>query len=314
MSLWIPEPIRSTHGHSCWRTIAAQAQKVAHLFRIKLNSGAKTSFWVDLWGANQTEPLKNIAPNLFRISTKKAGQVKDFVILDTPGSWNIEFSRDIRNTEIPSLARLLAVIGDNPPQLNDQSDFCSWSLTNKGIFTVKSLYDYLSGSSSTGYPTKLIWNPKIPFKINFFFWLASLHKLLTLDNLKKRGHHIANGCYFCLQQEETTPHLLLHCSFTQRIWDEILPRFGWCWACPGSVISLAHSWSSHGFSKTGKLLWQFVPASIFWVIWLERNRRIFDNKSKDPIALSHEVKSLIHFWVSSHYRDLKIPLHSFIFN
>ncbi|OVA18949.1 Reverse transcriptase zinc-binding domain [Macleaya cordata] len=118
---------------------------------------------------------------------------------------------------------------------------------------------------------------------------------MTLDNLKKRGHHIANGCYLCLEQEESPSHLLLHCTYSHKIWDEIIPQFGWCWVCPSSVLSLAQSWSSKSFSKTGKLIWQFVPVAIFWTIWIERNRRVFDNKSKDPIALSHEVKTLIYF-------------------
>ncbi|OVA13883.1 Pectinesterase inhibitor domain [Macleaya cordata] len=312
-STWFPSSVGSTHGHSCWKTIVDQIRRGLHRYSITINSGDKISFWFDLWCSPQ--PLKSIAPSLFRISSLKFGCIQDFIPTNpTDTGWLLTFNRDIRNSEIQQLTSLLATIGDRPPIRNTESDSRSWSHTKQGVFTVKSAYDALQTSNQAFFPTKLIWNPKIPFRINFFCWLVSLHKILTLDNLQKRGHSLANACVLCLKQAESPHHILLHCPFTRHIWNQILPQFGWCWVCPPSVLLLAQSWSSKGFTKIGKIIWQFVPAALFTSIWDERNRRAFNNKLKDVHCLTNEIKTLIHFWVSSHYNNLKFPLQDFIFN
>lgn len=47
-----------------------------------------------------------------------------------------------------------------------------------------------------------------------------------MDNLKKRGHIIVNWCPMCFAEEESSSHLLIHCSFSKKVWAEILNRFG----------------------------------------------------------------------------------------
>lgn len=55
-----------------------------------------------------------------------------------------------------------------------------------------------------------------------FLWLAGLHKLLTMDKLKKRNVVIVNGCPMCLANEETTAHLLIRCSYASKVWGAVL--------------------------------------------------------------------------------------------
>ena len=58
---------------------------------------------------------------------------------------------------------------------------------------------------------KLIWNSWVPTKVGFFAWEASWGKVLTLDNLKKKGRALANRCFLCGKEDETVDHLLVHC-------------------------------------------------------------------------------------------------------
>ncbi|OVA19128.1 Reverse transcriptase zinc-binding domain [Macleaya cordata] len=62
------------------------------------------------------------------------------------------------------------------------------TLTTTGVFTVKSTYDFQVESISDDFPRKIIWHPKVPSKIGFFMWTAYHRKILTIDNLKKRGN------------------------------------------------------------------------------------------------------------------------------
>ena len=49
--------------------------------------------------------------------------------------------------------------------------------------------------------------------------------MLTLDHIKKRGRALANGCFFC-GEEETVDHLLIHCTKARLLWELLLAIFG----------------------------------------------------------------------------------------
>lgn len=61
------------------------------------------------------------------------------------------------------------------------------------------------------------WNKLVPPKILAFCWIARLHKILTVDELRRRGHVLVNGCLLCLKVEEAANHLLIHCRFVARV-------------------------------------------------------------------------------------------------
>ena len=81
-----------------------------------------------------------------------------------------------------------------------------------GRFSVKFLYLLLALARNLLFPSRLVWNPWVPTKVGFFAWEASLGKVLTLDQLKKRGRALANRCFLCGKGEVAVDHLLLHCS------------------------------------------------------------------------------------------------------
>lgn len=70
------------------------------------------------------------------------------------------------------------------------------------------------------------WNNLVSPRVFAFCWLARLHKILTMDNLKKRNAIIVNGRRMCLENEGTISHLLIHCSYAARVWGTIFKRFG----------------------------------------------------------------------------------------
>lgn len=64
----------------------------------------------------------------------------------------------------------------------------------------------------------MLWRQvPIPIKIRVFMWLTSKNRILTLDNLLKKGWQGNNRCQFC-HQPETINHLFVSCSFTKQIW------------------------------------------------------------------------------------------------
>ncbi|KAL6331459.1 hypothetical protein AAG906_011399 [Vitis piasezkii] len=81
-------------------------------------------------------------------------------------------------------------------------DRMMWKVTSNGSFSVKSLYNDLSSRRAGLFPHGLIWNPSVPSKVSFFAWEASWGKVLTMDQLKKRGWAVANRCFMCCEEEE----------------------------------------------------------------------------------------------------------------
>ena len=73
------------------------------------------------------------------------------------------------------------------------------------------------------FPIKLIWNNYIPSKISLFAWEVWWGKILTMEQLKKRGRHLASRCPLCGKDEEQLDHLLLH--WVYNLWTLIFTIF-----------------------------------------------------------------------------------------
>ena len=56
-------------------------------------------------------------------------------------------------------------------------------------------------------------------KVKLLKWLVQQGKILTWDNLRKRGFVGPSRYHLCGLQEETTNHLLNRCSFTTTLWN-----------------------------------------------------------------------------------------------
>jgi hypothetical protein len=54
----------------------------------------------------------------------------------------------------------------------------------KRPFEVRYFYKVLIPNVDSPFPWKSIWKTKVPLRLTFFAWIASLEKILTLDILR----------------------------------------------------------------------------------------------------------------------------------
>ncbi|RVX11275.1 LINE-1 retrotransposable element ORF2 protein [Vitis vinifera] len=256
--------------------------KYAHILDVftsnakSVGNGRRVKFWKDIWWGNFA--LCNSFPSLYAIASSKEAWVEEF--WDTSGvegAWSPRFSRPFNDWEVEEVERLLLTIRGARliPLMEDRM---MWKVTSNGIFSVKSLYNDLSSRRAGLFPHGLIWNPSVPSKVGFFAWEASWGKVLTMDQLKKRGWALANRCFLCCEEEESIDHILIHCSRARALWEFLFALFGVFWVLPSSARDTLIEWRGFMLGKKHRKVWKAAPLCLFWAVWMERNRIAFDNE------------------------------------
>ena len=165
-----------------------------------------------------------------------------------------------------------------------------------GIFSVKSCFNSLDHSSAVPFPWRIIWSTFVPTKVGFFAWEASWGKVLTQDQLKRRGWNLANRCPLCCDEEETINHILIHCSKAKVLWDLLFSLFGVNWVLPFSVRDTLLGWHAPLKDKKHSKVWQAAPLCLFWMVWKERNRLAFNGGVLNIQKLKNSFACTLWSW------------------
>ena len=170
----------------------------------------------------------------------------------------------------------------------------------------------------------------VPTKVSFFAWEASWGKVLTQDQLKRRGWILANRCFLCCDDEETINHVLIHCPKARVLWNLMFSLFGVNWVLPLTIRDTLLGWSASFVDKKRGKTWQPVPLYLFWTVWKERNRIVFYNEalsfqrlkssfvcnlfSWSKSCLDGEPHSLINFvdWLGSNWGLVSVCFFVFL--
>jgi zinc-binding in reverse transcriptase len=141
-----------------------------------------------------------------------------------------------------------------------------WSLTSDGCYSSKSAYKLITRPGIKQQFPHIPWKLRIPNKVKLFLWLLFRDRLLTNVNLRKRGWPCGDTCVLCsMVGDEDANYLFLHCSYTRRIWNDILLT------TVKQLPNLLHRMLQDA-STYGRQI-----AAVCWNIWKERNQRIFHN-------------------------------------
>ncbi|RVX06687.1 Serrate RNA effector molecule [Vitis vinifera] len=218
------------------------------------------------------------------------------------GGWTLHFLRPFNDWEVE---RFLSSIQGKRLDA-DVEDRMVWKETKNEIFTVKSLYKSLDHSCAVSFPCNIIWSLYVPTKVSFFAWEASWEKVLTQDQLKRRGWILANRCCLCCVEEETINHILVHCSKAKILWDLVFSLFGVNWVLPFMVrdtllswFGLLVDWSAKNFKdRFYELKFYAVFFGHFWV-WRGAFKscatmsRAFSKPIEEALAYYVEIQALL---------------------
>ena len=177
------------------------------------------------------------------------------------GGWNPNFSRSLNDWEIRTVECFLSRIQDKVV-VEEREDEVFWEVTKSGSFFVKSLYYIIEEVRVDLFPTSIVWNAWVPPKVSFFAWEATWGKVLTLDQLQRRGWSLVNRSFLCYAHEESIDHILLHCEKARLLWELLFSLFRVCWAIHAFVRETLLGWHGLFIGRKRMKVWRasaFVP-------------------------------------------------------
>ena len=294
---WMSTHNRGSHGVGLWKYIRAGWDKFARFVKFKVGDGSRIRLWEDVWCIDV--PLKEAFPGLYCLACIKDAYVADSILFrGEDAHWEINFTRTMQDWEIGTISSFLELLYSTTIKRNEEDRMCWRPSLTKG-FHVKSYYKVLSSPGGGVFPWKSIWKVKVPPRIAFFSWTAALGKILTADNLRKRGLILVSWCCLCKADGESVDHLLLHCMYAKELWDMIFGWFGISWVMPKRVVELFDCWQWNMGCPQKLVVWRVIPHCIMWCLWEERNARTFEGCELNIVELKHQFYHYLFDWLSA---------------
>uniref|UniRef100_A0A2N9J7S2 Clp ATPase C-terminal domain-containing protein n=1 Tax=Fagus sylvatica TaxID=28930 RepID=A0A2N9J7S2_FAGSY len=106
-----------------------------------------------------------------------------------------ESESELSSRAMSMLVSFFSVIQSHLPRSLD-ADRLIWTLNGKGCFDARSFYRALCTPPMVPFPWRSIWKVKAPRRIIFFLWSVAWGRILTCDNLMRRGHVMAGLVLF----------------------------------------------------------------------------------------------------------------------
>ncbi|KAL4286752.1 hypothetical protein AHAS_Ahas19G0117600 [Arachis hypogaea] len=239
---------------------------------MEVGDGRRTRFWEDVWlccGA-----LKDRFLRLFSVSIQKGSVIGDCGFWDgLEWIWNFQWRRELFHWELEIVnqlhdaLRLVKLVADRDDRL-------VWKFDRQCVFTTNSFVQVLQEETLpediTSYSfTKTIWKGLVPPRVELFAWFVLIGKVHTKERLCRFGiiNQEDNLCALCKKDIEN-------------VWCAWLVYLGRKWSFPGTVKEHFQSWIGATGRKEERKNWFICYFAIVWNIWLEKNRRIFQNKEK----------------------------------
>lgn len=193
----------------------------------------------------------------------------------------------------------------------DKKDILRWGYIPRGILITKEAHGLMIQAQVRVDPVwDRIWIPGIWPKVSTFTWLLYHKRILTWDNLIKRGFHGPSYCPNCKQQSETIQHLMDSWTLANKLWEKLNFRCQRACRISRDIISTIHNWAPAPYnSKLLNSLWTILLGLLLWTIWKERNKRIFKNQCTPlDIIGAISASTFRKLWLYRNGKQMTYPL------
>ncbi|XP_043694148.1 uncharacterized protein LOC122644833 [Telopea speciosissima] len=228
-----------------------------------IDDGGSINFWYDRWLTGQRSC--DLLPPGVTLPRNLKAKVADFI---ESGEWVLP---SVTSSELWDICNQIMRTRLPSSRYEDARD---WVLTESGSFSVVSAWDTMHVSSQhQGY-------------------------FPTNEKIAKRSIPIASRCELCLKSQETINHIFLECDFAGQVWTTVLSLFDQRWNGFPSIEELFSWWKR---KKAGVILPKVWPALVIlmpYQIWMERNRRRYENMHRNTTIIIKSVLKELHEFLS----------------
>ncbi|KAF3637725.1 putative complex I intermediate-associated protein 30 [Capsicum annuum] len=194
-------------GSQVWKKMLIARDLVEHLIIWQLNQG-NSDIWLDNW-TGQGDLL-----SIMEGGQEEQEQYKKVKDLVREGNWDEQLIRTLFTEEIAD-----HVLKKVTPPSEVEKDWPIWSIEPKGLFTVKSAWNYIRNRESIDHIFKRIWVKGLPFKICFFMWKLWRRKVPVDDITRRFGMQGPSKCWCCEEPAvETIQHVFRSSFYANRTW------------------------------------------------------------------------------------------------
>jgi len=207
--------------------------------------------------------------------------------------------------------------------LQDTSnDVWTW-LPDPGVgYSVRRAYRILTSSLPDNQNAPLVcadhlWRRDIPLKVSVFVWRLFRNRLPTKVNLFHRGviHNEAQMCVSGCGLHECSDHLFLLCNHFGKVWHLVRQWLGVYIVDPPTLVDhFIQFGTSAGFSKARCSFMRLIWFATSWVIWKERNARLFWTKENSYAQLLENIRLLSYSWHKTKYLTFHYKFHDWCLN
>jgi len=165
--------------------------------------------------------------------------------------------------------------------ISTSTDQLRWGRNSEDNFNFKEAKRIATGFNfpSLDKIWKDLWQNPHWMKIKLFMWLVHHKKILTWENLRKKGFAGPSRCQLCGIHEETMDHLLNFCTFTSTLWNWVSLIFRQTDRDENDITKTLNNWRRNlSENETVNIVWTLFPGFLICDVWKERNNRIFKDK------------------------------------
>eukprot|EP00253_Pinus_taeda_P017009 PITA_17009 len=285
-------------GSAIWDLTSQNRDIVEKNVFWEIRGGGEAKFWDENWQQrgkmSSIQRIQNIQDKIGDNHT----YVKDYWKeneLDgiwrkwtTPEDWGIEIDQEQQEA-------FMKEVDSRKVKARMGRDIIRWGKSTKGSFTVKEAY-YLADQQEVterNQDWKGIWGKNWWPKITLFAWLVAKNKILTWDKLQKKGFSGPSRFYLCKREAETQDHLLIKCGYARNLWREVEKLFLKPERYPKETNEVIFHWQKDKFQcKVVRKAWDLIASFVIWMVWKERNRKVFQDKLKSTEKIWNRVVNI----------------------
>ncbi|XP_071699108.1 uncharacterized protein [Rutidosis leptorrhynchoides] len=303
----------SIGGSSVWSNISLAGIMIekmdiefASSFLKAIGDGADTLFWEDPWIGGT--PLKHRFSRLFHLDEDSSAKVIDRVTwIDRCIVYNFRWHRDVSGrtrNDLESLVELLNVYVKQDKTTNSWI----WNLAGNGIFTTKKMAKFVDEKflniGSNGRNDEFLKNGLVPNKVALFIRRALKRRIPVRTELDKRGMDLDSvRCPLCDDDVETVEHALIFCRHAMDIWVGVFKWWGLGAVSNLSISEIFRGKCNRSLSPQWSSIWQSIEWTCGYLIWKNRNQKVFSNSSWSGPSGLMEIQLKSFEWVSNRIKN-----------